>query len=128
MEGGRGCRVKGIERRELVCHRDLLGTSQLDATSDLLVMLDTAEEDDGLKFNGAVLRRALKSRANSDFKMQRWEALTTHTFDVISKRFIQEDDGVDCGAFITLLCSQIWQKLLKTTTTATKSKDCSINI
>ena len=101
---------------------DLLGTSSLDSTSDLLAMLDTAAEEDGMKFNGAVLRRALKSRGNGHFKMQQWEALTTSTFQTITDRFIQEDDGVTSSDFIVLVCSQVWQKLLKAATTATKPK------
>ena len=103
--------------------QDVAGTSALDSTDDLLAMLDAAATDEGIKFNGPVLRRALKARANTDFKHQRWESLTTTTLELVFKRFIPEEDQVDAAGFYTLLCSQVWQKLLKTATSSTKSKD-----
>ena len=55
-----------------------MGTTNLDATQDLLALLDSAAEEIGIRHNGAILRRALKSRFNSDFRLQKWEAMNNN--------------------------------------------------
>ncbi len=77
----------------------------------------------GLEVNGSVMRRALKTAVNEVFRLSDWNKLVTVTKDIIDKKYVQEDDGTSSEDFYLLLCSQMFQKMLRTATQKFKSKD-----
>lgn len=94
----------------------------MESTTTLLSMLDDAKEQHGLSFNGAVMRKALKSLVNQDVQVQAFERLVTVTRDIILKRFVPEEE-VFADDFYIIMCSQTFQKLFKLGASKFKTKD-----
>ena len=101
----------------------LLGTAQIDAETSLLAYIDDAMRSYELKVNSSIMRRALKSLINDDFKLGAWSNLVSVSKKTIDERFLPADDGVTADDFYMLMCSQILQKMLRTATQKFKPKD-----
>lgn len=101
----------------------LLGTAQVDAETSLLAYIDDAMRNYELKINSSIMRRALKSLINDDFKLGAWSNLVSVSKKTIDERFLPADDGVTADDFYMLMCSQILQKMLRTATQKFKPKD-----
>ena len=102
----------------------MLGTAQVDTETNLLALVDSSVVDHETKVNGSIMRRALKSLANDDFRLAAWAKFTTETKQVVDKRFIEDaDDNITADGYYTLLCSQFLQKLLRTATQKFKPKE-----
>ena len=103
--------------------KGLLGTAQVDTETSLLAILDKAIAGYGLKVNGSVTKRALKSLINEDFRLSNWQSLVTTSKQLIDDRYIDDGDDVTADAYYMLLCSQILQKMLRTATQKFKPKE-----
>ena len=88
----------------------------------LLGFVDQVSSE-GYKFNGSVVRRALKALVNEDFKLEKWDELATSTYETVKERFVAGEDEVTADGFYRVLCSQILQKLLRTATQKFKPKE-----
>ena len=86
-------------------------------------MLDQAEANDGFKFNGAVIRRGLKSMINSAFSLESWDTIAGEGYESVQSRFVPEEDDFTADTFFMMLCSQVFQKLLRTAQAKFKIKD-----
>lgn len=103
----------------------LMGTAQVDSDITLIRILDLAEQNDGIKFNGAVIRRGLKSLINMDFRLEKWGVLVSDTYKQVLDRFVDGDDSTSANDFYVIMISQVFQKLLRTSQTKFKIKDSS---
>ena len=101
----------------------LMGTAQVDSDTTLIRILDLAEQNDGIKFNGAVIRRGLKSLINMDFRLEKWGVLVSDTYKQVLDRFVDGDDSTSANDFYVIMISQVFQKLLRTSQTKFKIKD-----
>lgn len=95
----------------------------MDPETSLLAILDKAITGYGLKVNGSVTKRALKSLINDDFRLSNWQNLVTTSKKLIDDRYIDDGDDVTADAYYMLLCSQILQKMLRTATQKFKPKE-----
>ena len=70
------------------------------------------------------MRRALKSLVNENFRLSAWGALTKTTKAIIDRRFIVDDKGdkMTSSDFYMLLCSQVFQKMIRTASAKFKTK------
>lgn len=100
-----------------------MGTAQVENDTTLLRILDMAKQTDGIKFNGAVIRRGLKSLINTNFKMEDWDSLVGDTYTTVLDRFIEGDDSATADDFFVIMISQVFQKLLRSSQTKFKTKD-----
>ena len=69
------------------------------------------------------MRRALKTAVNEVFRLSDWNKLVTITKDTIEKKFVLDEDGITSEDFYLLMCSQMFQKMLRTATQKFKSKE-----
>ena len=100
-----------------------MGSAQVETTTTLLAMLDEASYQNGCRFNGAIMRKALKSLANQDVQVCAFERLVTVTYHTVKSRFVEEADGVTAEDFYVILLSQTFQKLLKIGCSKVRAKE-----
>lgn len=84
--------------------------------------MDESAHSFSLEVNGAVMRRALKSQVNDVFRLGDWNSLTTSVKASIDKRFVPGDDKLTADDFYMQMCSQVFQKMLRTASQKFKPK------
>lgn len=99
------------------------GSAQLGPETSLLAYIEESISSYGLEVNGSVMRRALKTAVNEVFRLSDWNKLVTITKDTIDKKFVLDEDGITSEDFYLLMCSQMFQKMLRTATQKFKSKE-----
>lgn len=103
-----------------------MGTAQVDTETTLLAVLDSAKQR-GLQVNASVMRRGLKSMINTDFKLENWSNMVSRSYDTVLQLFDAEGgdskDGSSAENFYVISCGQVFQKLLRASSSKFKHKD-----
>lgn len=86
-----------------------------ESESSLLTTLDKLADKEGMTFNGAVTRKALKMFAFDDVQTCSFTRLMTTTYEIFTARFVVEEENADetPDQFFILTCAQILTRMIR---------------
>ena len=97
----------------------------MEADQTLLGCLDDASSKYQMKFNFAVIRKALKHLMYDDLKLCDFAHMTTTAFEIIKERFVEDTDDPDTTVetFYGMTCGQVLEKLANRANGTIRKKD-----